>query len=442
MKAKKIATLILACAMALSATACGNSGNAGSAAESAPSSGGASGASSAALEKADLVWAGWSGEEDSTKAVIKEIIDSYNAKGGSQVKWVGWPYADTQQQLVIRNQGSEALDVAQVDISMFGALSQMDILADMNDLMGKDYLTKNYDSAALTVGQVDGKQLGMPWSIASIGMVYNPSLLAKVGYKNPPKTIAEFEDCMKKLKAYDKDIIPYGVATKEVTMASDFQPWLWTFGGSLLGKDGKVAIKGDAAVKVLDWYKDLKKKGYIQMNITRFDARQMFAQGKIAFYDDAIASRGVAKSNGIAEADLSNKIKPMERPVLKEGDTPQSAMWGHLLVVFKKSQHQKQAADFIKHVVSEEQSLKYLKSNDMLPVLKTALANDAVKNNEWDSAWADITKNGKTLEFVKKSNGAELNNILVEEIQSALLDQKTSSEAVDSLDQRLTSALG
>lgn len=437
MKMKKLAALVLAGTMAVSAAACSSSGSNPSSA--AASAGGTS--SGSAVEKANLIWAGWSGEEDSTKAIIKEMIDSYNAKGDSQVSWVGWPWADTQEQLVIRNSGSESLDVAQVDIGMFGALSQMGILADMDDLMGKDYLEQNYDPAALKVGQVDGKQLAMPWSIASIGMVYDPSLLAKVGYQTPPETIAEFEDCMKKLKAYDKDIVPYGVATKEATMATDFQPWLWTFGGRLLDDSGKAAAKSDATVKAMDWYKSLKDKGYIQMNVTRADARQLFAQGKIAFYDDAIAARGVAKSNGIAEADLSSKIKPMERPVLKKGDTPQSAMWGHLLVVFKKSQHQQQAADFIKYVVSQDQSLKYLKSNDMLPVLKTALASDQVKNNEWDSTWAKITQNGKTLEFAKMSNGTELNNIIVEELQSVLIGQKTSSTAVDSLEQRLNSAL-
>ncbi|MGX8702458.1 ABC transporter substrate-binding protein [Caproiciproducens sp.] len=438
MKAKRLAALILAGAMAVSTTACGSSESASSA-----SSAGAvnSSAESSALEKANLVWAGWSGEEDSTKAIVKEMIDSYNAKGGSQVGWVGWPWADTQQQLVIRNQGSEALDIAQVDIGMFGALSEMGILADMNDVMGKDYLAENYDPAALKVGQVDGKQLAMPWSIASISMVYNPTLLSKVGYTEPPKTVAEFEECLKKLKEYDKDIIPYGVATKEATMATDFQPWLWTFGGSLLDDSGKVTIKSDAAAKAMDWYKSLKDKDYIQMNITRADARQLFAKGKIAFYDDAIASRGVAKSNGIADADLDNSIKPMKRPVLKEGDTPQSAMWGHLLVVFKKSAHQQQAADFIKHVVSEEQSLKYLKSNDMLPVLKTALVSEDVKKNDWDNTWVGITQNGRTLEFAKKSNGTELNNIIVEELQGVLLGQKTSAAAVDSLDQRLNSSL-
>lgn len=434
MKKKSLVVLLLSVTMALSLVGCGGKNNDKANTKKREEAKGPE-------EKAELVWAGWSGEEDSTKGIIEGMINSYNDKGGAQIKWVGWPWADTQQQLIIRNQGSEVLDIAQVDIGMFGALSEAGILADMNEIMGEDYLTENYDPAALEVGQVDGKQLGMPWSIASIGMLYNPSLLEKVGYSEPPKTIAEFEDCMKKLKEYDSEIIPYGIATKEGTMASDFQPWLWTFGGSILDKDGKVTVDNDAAKEAASWYKGLLDKDYIQMNITRFDARQLFANDKIAFYDDAISARGVAVSNGVSEDQLPEKIQPMERPVLKEGDTPQSAMWGHLLVVFKKSEHKEQAADFIKHIVSEEQSLKYLEDNGMLPVLNTALNSDAVKNDEWANKWVSITKTGKKLEFATKSNGGELDNILVEELQSILIGDKDVEDALNSAKGRLSSEL-
>ena len=442
MKKRSLVALLLSITMVMSLVGCGSKNDDKADTKKAESAQETTGEDSETTEeKANLVWAGWSGEEDSTKGIIEGMINSYNEKGGSQVKWVGWPWADTQQQLIIRNQGSEVLDLAQVDIGMFGALSEAGILADMNEVMGKDYLAENYDPAALEVGQVDGQQLGMPWSIASIGMLYNPSLLEKVGYTEPPKTIAEFEDCMKKLKEYDPEIIPYGIATKEGTMATDFQPWLWTFGGSILDKDGKVTLDNAAAKEATTWYKGLLDKGCIQMNITRFDARQLFANDKIAFYDDAISARGVAVSNGLSEADLPGKIQPMERPVLKEGDTPQSAMWGHLLVVFKKSEHKEQAADFIKHIVSEEQSLKYLESNGMLPVLNTALNSEAVKNDAWANTWVSITKSGRKLEFATMSNGGELNNILVEELQSMLIGDKDVKGALESAQSRLTSEL-
>lgn len=391
-------------------------------------------------ESDKIVWAGWSGEEESTKPIIKEMIDSYNEKGDKQVSWVGWPWKDTQQQLIIRNQGSEQLDIAQVDINMFGALADMGLLEDISTIVDESELESTYEESALKVGQVDGKQLGMPWSIASIGMVYNPTLLAEVGYNEPPKTIAEFEDCMAKLKEKNPEVIPYGLATKEETMSSDFQPWLWTFGGKLL-KDGKVTVDSAKSKEATEWYKGLKDQGYIQMNMTRFDARQLFAEGKLAFYDDAISAKGIATQNGISETDLDQRIKPMARPVVKEGDESKSAMWGHLLVVFKKSKNKEAAMDVIEHIVSEEQALKYLKSNGMPPVIKSALESDEVKDDSWTSKWLEYSKTGERLEFAIKRNGSELNNILVEELQSVLLDEKTVEEGLSEISSRVEGAL-
>lgn len=368
----------------------------------------------------NLVWAGWSGEEEATKPIINGMIDSFNEVSNTSVTWVGWPWGDTLQQLIIRNQGTEQLDVAQVDIGMFGALAEMDVLEDISTLIDKDILESTYVESALEVGQIDGKQLAMPWSIASIGMVYNPTLLEEVGYDTPPTTIAEFEDCMKKIKEHDPEIIPYGFSTKEETMAVDYQPWLWTFGGQII-KDGEIVLNDEKAQEATEWYKGLLDKGYIQMNITRFDARQLFAEGKMAFYDDAIMAKGIAVQNGVPEGELDARIQPMVRPVLKEGDEPQSAMWGHLLVIFKKSSNKEKAAEFIQHIISEEQALKYLENNGMPPVIESALKSQAVINDPWTSSWLDLTKSGRRLEFALESNGSELNNILVEELQRILL---------------------
>ncbi len=451
---KKVTALLLTMVMVVSLTACGKNSEQvktttteetttttevkeETVAETTETTEVAATAESTELEAKNLVWASWSSLEDSTKDVISGLADSYNKKGGSQVEVIGWPWADTQQQLIIRSQGSEQLDMAQVDIGMFGALSEMDILVDFNELLGADYLAENYDAAALEVGNVNGKQVGMPWSIASIGMVYNPTLLAAVGYEEPPTTIEEFEACMKALKEYDPEIIPYGVSTKDATMATDFQPWLWTFGASLLDDSGNVGINSEKAAECVSWYKSLLDNEYIQMNIARSDARTLFAQGKMAFYDDAISCNGVAISNGVDEANLDKFIRPMSRPVLKAGDVPQAAMWGHLLVVFKSSEAQAQAADFIKHVVSEENALIYLNSNGMLPVLKSAIASDDVKNNAWASKWLTITENGRKLEFALMSNGGELNNTVVEELQAALLGSKEIPKALEDTQTRL-----
>ena len=102
---------------------------------------------------------------------------------------MGWTWADTAQQLLIRNQGSEQLDLAQVDIGIFNTVAQAGVLADWNDILGEEYLKENFTQSALDVGNVDGKQLALPWSMASITMVYNPEILARAGWDTVPTTM-------------------------------------------------------------------------------------------------------------------------------------------------------------------------------------------------------------------------------------------------------------
>ena len=178
---------------------------------------------------------------------------------------MGWTWADTAQQLLIRNQGSEQLDLAQVDIGIFNTVAQAGVLADWNDILGEEYLKENFTQSALDVGNVDGKQLALPWSMASITMVYNPEILARAGWDTVPTTMEEFEQCLADVAALGEGIVPYGVSTKDDTCAGDFMPWLWTFGGAIFGEDGSVTINSEAAVECVKWYQDMLAKGYIAM---------------------------------------------------------------------------------------------------------------------------------------------------------------------------------
>lgn len=436
MKVNRILCALLSGVMAASFAGC--AGGASSSSTASTSSTAASSSSSTA-EKADIVWAGWSGEEESAKGIIKGMIDDFNTKEtGTTVSWVGWPWAETLQQLLIRNQGGEQLDIAQVDISMFASLAAAGVLVDLNEVMGEDYLEDNFEASSLAVGYYQGEQLGMPWSMASIGMLYNPELLKQAGWDNPPVTVAEFEQCLADVSKLGSDIIPYGVATKDATAAGDFAPWLWTFGGNIYGKGGEVSINNEAGVQTVEWYQSLLDKNYIRMNISRMDSRQLFAQGKMAFYDDAVLAKGVAVGNGVDPAKVNDVCKPMLRPVLKEGDTSQSVMWGHMLVIFKKSAYPAQAAEFAKHLVSEGQALKYFENNGMPPTMKSVLASDTITKDEYANAFIEITKTGCLEETALNPKNSEIKTIITEELQAALLKDKNAQKALDDAASRIS----
>ena len=388
-------------------------------------------------EGVNIVWAGWSGEEEASKDIFQRMMDTYEQQSGNTVTWVGWTWADTAQQLLIRTQGGEQLDLAQVDIGIFNTVAQAGVLADWNEILGEDYMKGTVEQSALDVGHIDGQQLGMPWSMASISMVYNPEILAAAGWDEVPVTIAEFEQCLADIKASNPDVVPYAVSTKDATCAGDFMPWLWTFGGAIFNEDGSVAINSDAAVACVEWYQSLMEKGYIAMDTGRGEARQLFAQGKVAFYDDAVLAKGQAVSNGVDPDEVVNVCSAMNRPVLNEGDQPQSTMWGHMLVVFKDSEYKEQAAELAQTLVSDEVAMDYFTNNGMPPVTKSAAALDEVKNDAYLNGFLESTSTARLEETARMANANEVKTIITEELQYALLGQKTAEQAVSDMAARL-----
>ena len=440
MKRRKTFALILSCALALSLLAgCGggggNQGNPGS--QTPNTSGQTSTPQDTTNDPVNIVWAGWSGEEEASKDIFKRMMDTYKTSSGNDVTWVGWTWADTAQQLLIRSQGNEQLDLAQVDIGIFNTVAAAGILADWNDILGADYMSSTFEQSSLDVGNIDSQQLGMPWSMASISMVYNPEILSAAGWDKVPTTIAEFEQCMSDIKAKNPDIVPYAVSTKDATCAGDFMPWLWTFGGAIFNEDGSVAINSEAAVNCIKWYQSLMDKGYIAMDTGRGEARQLFAQGKVAFYDDAVVAKGQAVNNGVAPEDVVKVCSAMPRPVLNVGDKPQSTMWGHMLVAFKNSQYKDAAAELAKTLVSDEVALDYFKNNGMPPVTKSAAGLDEVKNDAYLNGFLESTSTARLEETARMTNAGEIKTIITEELQYALLNQKTAEQAVSDMAARL-----
>lgn len=423
---KRILAMVLCLALALACVACGQG-------TSTPASTGGADDTPATdtPESKSIVWAGWSGEEEANKEIFQRMMDTYRTQSGNDITWVGFTWSDAAQQLLIRTQGNEQLDVSQADITIFNTLAQANVLTDLNDVLGEDWLKANFEQAALDVGNIDGKQLGMPWSMAAITMVYNPEILANAGWDTPPTTIADFEQCMADIKAADPSVIPYALTTKDGTCGADFVPWMWTFDGGIWDENGNVIINRAESVAALEWYQKLMQNDYVAMDVGRSEARQMFAQGKVAFYDDAVVAKSQVISNGVAPDDVVNVCSAMTRPVLKAGDEPQAVQWGSMLVVYEGSQEKEASAELLRTLVSDEVALDYFTNGGMPPVTKSAAQTDTVQNDAYIKSFIQSTSTARLEETARMTNAAEVKSIITEEVQYALLSQKTAQQALD-----------
>ncbi len=393
-----------------------------------------------------MTWSNWSGSEESSKDIFNYMIDSFNEGQGAenQVVQINWPWGETESQLALRAQGSEQYDIAQIDIRMLPALAEAGVLADLSEVFGASYFTDNFAAGSISVGNYKGTQYGVPWTVAPMGMITNTQILEESGVDFDIVTIADFEKALAMVKNNHpantdnnagNDILPFAAMTKDGgTCAPDFMVWLWTFGASVFDDSGKCVLDSPEAIAAMDWFKSLADNGYIQGAMGRGDARTLFKEGRVAFYNDALMAKGAITNEAFGS--IEDYAKPQVNPVLNEGDAPKASGWGHLLVIIDRSPKKADAKLFIEHLISEDVALRYFDSNGLLPSKKDVLNSSAVTNDYWSKSWTPILDGGRLAETAGQNYSA-YNSIIVENLQAIISGSKTSEKAAADMVSRI-----
>ena len=389
-----------------------------------------------------LTYVGWSQDEAASKPVLTGLLDGYR-KTNSDVKLdvIGFPWGQMQQNILLRMRADQPLDVVQLAerwLPQFGSTGKMQ---DLNEVYGKGQLEKLISPGVLKLGEYRGKQLGLPWTAGSIGMVANAKVLKDAGVAAVPQTVDAFIEALKAIKKSQPQSVPYAMSTKNNnSMSPDFQVWLWTFGGKLFDDKGKVLVNSAAGVRALSFMADLVKDGLAAKDIDRPDSRRMYAQHQTGFYQDAPLARGFARNNSGKGLEFDPFVIAMATPVVRAGDTPQSFAWGHLLTMFPQGKGgtnvQAPQARLISHLaLSDANQLAYFKDQGLFPVTNSALAQ--LTGDPYVAAWTRAARSAERDEISKWANSADLTTIVGEEVQGALLGQKTAQAAVESMGKRL-----
>lgn len=390
-----------------------------------------------------LTYVGWSQDEAASRPVLTEAFDRFRTANPTiRLDTIGFPWAQMQQNLVLRIRSGQPLDVAQLAERWLPQFARVLQPADIREVMPD--AERQIDAGLLRIGQVGGRQLGLPWTAASIGMVGSRKVLADAGVAEMPRTVDAFADALRRIRRAQPETVPYAFATKNnLTMSPDFQVWLWTFGGRLFDAEDKVAVDSDAARAALTFLADLSREGLIARDVDRPDSRRLFGQNRTAFYHDAPLARGFARDNSGQGSAFDAQVAAVATPVLRNGDPTRSLMWGHLLTL-PNPRNARIAADaagvkLLRHLaLDDETQLRYFRAVGLFPVTRSAIATLAS-----DSYVVEWTRNAGTAEMDEPStwpNAADLTNIVGEEVQAALLQTKPPAQAIADMANRLRRA--
>lgn len=163
----------------------------------------------------DSVFIGWSQAEVGLKPTMEKIFSGFQAANANhKLEVVSLPFGQIEQNLVLRRRNNQRMDVAQMQERWLPPFVKMNALYDLNQVIGAEKLAATFDPVMLKLGEVDGKQVAIPFTAGAITLIGNRNVLKAAGITNPPRTIAEFTEALKKVKASNKDVIPFGFSTK------------------------------------------------------------------------------------------------------------------------------------------------------------------------------------------------------------------------------------
>ncbi|MPZ82170.1 MAG: extracellular solute-binding protein [Actinophytocola sp.] len=369
-------------------------------------------------------FASWTLNEEAGKPVVQGLLDTVSARDGLTIDGISYPYNEYLNQLTLQVRGGELVGAAQLDIAWLGALASLGKLRDL----GPAAAGRGYTQTALTSGQYEGKQFGLPWTTGAIGLVSNKDLMDRAGIGAQPRSIEDFEAALVELKGLGNGVVPYAASTK-VAQLKDIMVWMQTFGCTLLDGD-EVTIGDEASVDAVTWYKKLYDQKLIAPDVDRFDARALFSQGRAAIYDDAIVGKGAVVADS-PDKELADKLDPIARPIVSSGDTPQALLWGHVIVVIE-GEAANTATSFAQWMTSDDEATSaFFEKLALPPTTERGLASAAVASDPYTKAFGErVTATASPSPFWKFPEYAQMETVVAEQVQAVLIGSASPADAM------------
>ena len=383
-------------------------------------------------EQVTLTVAGWIAMEESGKEPWRKMVEGFEKKYPNiKIKYIGYPWAQQLNQLILMVTGGNPPDVAQIDISSV-ALYSMGALEPLNDKFPAEVVADLYDASKIG-GTYGGKLLAWPWVIGSIGMIYNPTLFEKAGLdpNKPPQTLDQLADYAVKIDQLGPDIYGLGLAAKRP--AAHWTNLLWSYNGDYLDKDGNIVINSPESVQAVKYFKNLIDKGAVPTGSDIYDFRALFSKDKMGFYFDAPASRGILEQmSGQGQAFRSHyRCMPMPTGTSSKSE---ATLWGHWLTVFKASPNKDAAYKFIEYVTSDPEIVKmYYDSMGMLPSSKKAIAKAPFAEDAFAQCFLKTTETARSFPASLQNHPqfAQMRDLMSISLEEAFLQNKDPKAALD-----------
>jgi len=230
------------------------------------------------------------------------------------------------------------------------------------------YIDEDFKSifipAMLKSGFYEGKTVSLPLLASVRGLYYNEDVLKKANVKPPMNWDELVEVCL--AINNPPELYAFGMPITNFEGFAYISYFLWAAGGQWFDESGRCAVNNEAGVRALTFASDLVNKYKVVYpgwsTVNRDETQKVMTAEKIGMMMSANFFYVIAKDEN---PNLHMNVVPIpaDREQYNLGIVD-------CLCMFKRSEHKKEAFDFIKFYYEGKWHKQFIKMEGMLPVTK------------------------------------------------------------------------
>jgi len=371
--------------------------------------------------------------------VLSDLIPGFEKENpGIHVEVQQIPWTAAHEKLLTAYVGEATPDIAMLgntwvpEFVALNALAPLDSLATSSREIRRD----DFFPGIWQTNVVNGKTYGIPWYVDTRAIFYRTDLLAKAGYKEFPKTWAEWTAAMKKMKSQMSArqfplLMPTNEWAQPVIFALNEQSPILRDGGRYGAFEQPEFRRG------FDFYLGMYRQGLASpvSSSQVSNLFQEFERGNIASYISGPWQIGEFTKR----LDSATQNKWMTAPMPGPNGPGVSTAGGSSLSLFDASTHKKEAWALMEYLSRAAVQLQFYKLTGDLPPRKTVWEDTALANNKYTHAFRDQLE--RVVPTPQVPEWEEIATTVVEHGEQAIRGTKTVDQTLASLDQDVNAML-
>jgi len=302
------------------------------------------------------------------------------------LKSLGVPSHDYGNRMITEFGAGQGPDIAIIQDEVFYALADGGLLVDVGAAAESADMNVTREGAI-----VDGVTLGIPWQRAAYALIYNRKLMEEAG-ASVPRTVDEL---IENAQAVQQKTGAIGFTARHqlndfTTYFKDFQNWAFGYGVNWVDESGNLTVNTPEAVDAVTAFKKMYDAKIIPTGDDFPTQRTRFKEASAGYsIDNSGGTLNIASGSKLKGDELGASPMPFANP---------GAHQQIYVVVNANSDHQDEAIDFLKWLVSSEgqNELRKASGPDMLAT-DVPLVDEFLAGNPWGTTFAELAKHSRSL---------------------------------------------